>query len=138
VGKKKIAVMHVINAYALGGAEKLVFDIASSMDKTKFDVFICSIASRGDAVERSIRHSLHSQGVRTLCLDKAPHRQRLLAIWRLARFLRANKIDIVHTHCPSPDFYGRLAAWLSRVPLVFTTIHNTAGYSRRVEKTLGW
>jgi len=138
VGKKKIAVMHVINAYALGGAEKLVFDIASSMDKSKFDVFICSIASRGDAVERSIRHSLHSQGVRTLCLDKAPHRQRLLAIWRLARFLRANKIDIVHTHCPSPDFYGRLAAWLSRVPLVFTTIHNTAGYSRRVEKTLGW
>jgi len=137
-GKSKTAVMHVINAYALGGAEKLVFDIASGMDKTKFDVFVCSIAARGDEIERAVRHDLENRGVKTLSLDKAPCKQRLHSILKLAKILWKNKIDIVHTHCPSPDFYGCLAAFICRVPLVLSTIHNTAGYSRCNEKVLGY
>ncbi|MCL0067882.1 glycosyltransferase [Peptococcaceae bacterium] len=134
---KKIAVMHVINAYALGGAEKLVFDIASSMDKTKFDVFVCSIGGQGDDLEKTLRRDLQSQGIKTISLDKAPRKQRLRAVLKLAKILGKNKIDIVHTHCPSPDFYGRLAAFISRVLLVFSTIHSTEGYSLRNEKILG-
>lgn len=143
MSKKKIAVMHVINAYALGGAEKLVFDIASSMDKTKFDVFVCSIGGRGDDLEKTLRRDLQSQGIKAISLDKAPRKQRLRAVLKLAKILGKNKIDIVHTHCPSPDFYGRLAAFISRVPLAacmsrvavtFSTIHSTAGYSSYWEK----
>ncbi|MCL0063352.1 glycosyltransferase, partial [Peptococcaceae bacterium] len=135
---KKIAVMHVTNAYALGGAEKLVFDIASNMDKTKFDVFVCSIGGRRDNLRKKLRRDLQNQGIKTISLDKAPRQQRLRAVLKLAKILRENKIDIIHTHCPSPDFYGRLAAFISRVPLVFSTIHNTEGYSLRNEKILGY
>lgn len=135
--KSKIAVMHVINAYTLGGAEKLVFDIASGMDKAKFDVFICSIGAKGDDIGQAIRQDLQSRGIKTLSLDKAPRKQRWSGVLRLADILRKHKIDIVHTHCPSPDFYGRFAASLNWAAVVVSTIHNTAGYSRLSERILG-
>ena len=66
-----------------------------------------------------------------------PRKQRLKTIFKLAKILYQNKIDIIHTHCPSPDFYGKVAAYMSRVPLRFSTIHSTAGYLYRNEKILG-
>jgi len=134
--KSKVAVMHIINAYALGGAEKLVFDIARRMDKTKFNVFVCSIGAREDDIEQAVRHDLQSQGIKTLSLDKPPHKQRVHTVVKLAKILCDNKIDILHTHCPSPDFYGKLSALIARIPLVFSTIHNTQGYSASVERVL--
>ncbi|MCL0101406.1 glycosyltransferase, partial [Peptococcaceae bacterium] len=89
-------------------------------------------------MEKTLRRDLQSQGIKTISLDKAPRQQRLRAVLKLAKILGKNKIDIVHTHCSSPDFYGRLAAFISRVPLVFSTIHNTEGYSLRNEKILGY
>jgi len=121
--------MHLIDSYGLGGAGKLVFDITTRINKKRFDVFICSMGSKKDKIERDMREKLENCSVKTLTIDKIPNKQRIISIIKLAKILSKNKIDILHTHCPSPDFYGRISASLIRLNLVFSTIHNTQGYS---------
>lgn len=128
--------MHIINSYSLAGAEKLVYDIVERMEKTRFKVFICSIGSKNDLIEKRLRVNLHSQGVTTLTVNKVPNKQRVQCILKLVNLIRQNNIDIIHTHCSSPDFYGRIAAFISRVPQVYSTIHSTVGYSSGIEKIL--
>ncbi|MCL0062936.1 glycosyltransferase family 4 protein, partial [Peptococcaceae bacterium] len=57
----------------------------------------------------------------------------ILGIFKLAKILTENKVDILHTHCFSPNIY-QLAAYMSRVTVTFSTIHSTAGYSPYWEK----
>lgn len=44
-------------------------------------------------------------------------------ILRLARLMKSERIDIVHTHTVNSNFYGRLAALLAGSPAIVTTVH---------------
>jgi glycosyltransferase involved in cell wall biosynthesis len=125
--QEKFTVMQLINSYSLAGAEKLVFDLATKLDKQLFNVLICSIGKSEDKSETTIREKLESNGIVTLSLAKPHHKKRLLSIWRLYHYLKEYHVSILHTHCPSPDFYGKIAAFLAHIPVV-TTIHNVQGY----------
>jgi glycosyltransferase involved in cell wall biosynthesis len=45
-------------------------------------------------------------------------------VWRLARFFRAEKFDVIHTHDDKPLVYAAPAAWLARVPRRLHTHHH--------------
>ena len=47
----------------------------------------------------------------------------LAATIEIARYLKREHVDVVHTHCSVPGGVGRLAAWLARVPVVVHTVH---------------
>ena len=84
--------MHLINSYSLGGAEKLVFDLVTKMDKDKFKVLICSVVKSENEVAVKIREDMESNGVRVLSLDKPPRKKRLRSIVRLCKYLRENHV----------------------------------------------
>ncbi len=46
-----------------------------------------------------------------------------LTVWRLIRLLGAKEVHILHVHTPVAAALGRVAAWLSRTPVVFYTAH---------------
>lgn len=134
--QKKITVMHLINSYSLAGAENLVFDLVTKMDKGKFTILLCSIGNGKKEVKDKICTGMKANEINTLSLNKPPCKKRLSSILKLHRFLKENQVDILHSHCPSPDFYGKFAAFLARIPLVFSTIHNVQGYSALHENIL--
>ncbi|MEY8349324.1 glycosyltransferase [Bacillus cereus] len=134
--KKKV--MHIINSFSLAGAEKLVFDIASNINKEKYELYICSIGkSPNSSIEENIKKELVGNSIKVFCLDKKPKGDRIRTLRRLVKIIRNNSIDIIHTHCPSPDLYGRVAAKIMGIEDTYTTIHNSAGYSKFLENLLG-
>eukprot|EP01041_Mallomonas_annulata_P024822 gene24822-45713_t len=49
--------------------------------------------------------------------------QDVKAFVQLVKLLREVRPDILHTHNPKPGIIGRIAGWLTRVPLVVNTQH---------------
>ncbi len=47
----------------------------------------------------------------------------IIALWKMFRYFRRNKIQIVHTHTPKCSLLGQLAAKLAGVPVIINTIH---------------
>ena len=47
----------------------------------------------------------------------------LKTTWQLIKYFRKEQFDIVHTHCIHPGLLGRLAAKLTKVPVIIHTIH---------------
>ncbi len=47
----------------------------------------------------------------------------LVALWRMYRYFKRQKISIVHTHTPKASLLGQLAAKLGGVPIIVNTIH---------------
>ena len=47
----------------------------------------------------------------------------LVTTWRLFKFFRRESFDLVHVHTPVVAFWGRIAAFLARVPFVVYTAH---------------
>ncbi|HEV8479157.1 MAG TPA: glycosyltransferase family 4 protein [Candidatus Eisenbacteria bacterium] len=62
--------------------------------------------------------------VHTVPLPRGLHPWRLArATAEIARYLRRERIDVVHTHCSVPGAVGRVAAWLAHVPVIVHTVH---------------
>ena len=72
----------------------------------------------------------------------------LRALWHLVRLLREERPHIVHTHTSKAGVLGRLAAWISGVPVIVHTPHGHVFYGHfgsifswvflQVERALAW
>jgi len=108
-------ILHVIESLEFGGAEKVVISLANSMANTH-EVAICcvkTIGALGPEVDRRINVS---------CLNKGEGNDYLLP-FRLARIIRQNAYDVVHTHEWGVFLEGGLAGFLSRTPVLIHTAH---------------
>lgn len=69
--------------------------------------------------------ALAAAGIRHVALPSAPRGLNpfadIRAAWTLRRFLRREKVDVLHTHDPRPGLYGRVIGRRASVPIVVNT-----------------
>jgi glycosyltransferase involved in cell wall biosynthesis len=80
-----------------------------------------------------LRDLMVAHGVETLSCDVGNRTGFPLAVVRLARFLRRERIDIVHTHLFEPSVVGLQAGVLARTPARVMTRHYS-NYHTRINK----
>jgi len=115
-----LRVLHLITRLPVGGAERMLVDIARGLDPRRFASIVCCIQDRGELAAQ-----LDAAGIPVHALERMRSKRfDWGAIGALARLMRAERIDIVHSHLYHANLYGRLAARLARVPAV-ATVHNT-------------
>ncbi len=114
---KKRNVLHVIHSLDVGGAEKLVVDLAEETNNQQFNVMICCLDKIGKLGE-----DLLSKGVTVVSLGRRPGIDVKL-ICCLRKLYHDKEIDIVHAHQYTPFFYSSLARNFSRKPSVIFTEH---------------
>jgi len=113
----------------IGGAERLMIDIFSRLDRRRFQPQWCCLEG-GSTNSASWRLELERAGIEVAVLasDQKPKQQvgrlwRLIVIgWRLWRYLRKNRPDIVQTQLFA-DVYRPIAR-LAGVPTIISVEHN--------------
>lgn len=109
-------VLHVVEAMHQGGAESLVVEHVrlAAADVTST---VVALNRGGPALEAAA-----AAGAEALVLAKGG--ARLSGLLRLARLMKARRIDVVNGHNPSGALYGTLAARLAGVPVALRTEHS--------------
>lgn len=110
-------ILQVVNNLQYGGLEKLVIGLSAALNHGRHESLICCLESPGpmaaDAQER---------GIPVRSLGKQPGFD-LGLILRLAKLMKQERIDVVHTHNMGPLLYGALAAKLAGCRAVLNTRH---------------
>ncbi len=115
VEKKTLRVLHIIESLDFGGAEKIVAGLANGMADSH-EIAICCLRRIG------VLGTEIDKRIRIFCLYKGEGNDYLLPL-RLARLLKANRFDVVHTHNWAVFLEGGLAGLLAGTPVMLHTVH---------------
>jgi len=133
-GRTKVLVFQ--NRFLLGGQERQTVLNVLTMDRSRFEPVVACLTPDGELVAE-----LATAGIRPIAFDVGGSMlrpQAALAVARLARFVRANGIAVVHAQDLYSNTLGTLAAGLAGVPVIVTRVdlnHSVVGYKRPV---LAW
>lgn len=120
---RRLRVLTLLNKpVKTGGAERMAFTIATGLDPERFDRYLCS--TRLDPPPE-IGAELRAAGVRYLGLGRS--RRFELGAWaRFVRFLRRERIDVIHAHMFGSNVWGSILGRLAGVPVVVAHEHTWA------------
>jgi glycosyltransferase involved in cell wall biosynthesis len=121
-GKKEINYLTLITKLELGGAQQVALNTLRGLKEEYLKKFL--IAGQGGLLDAQAQ-ALSDVEVQLWKSLKHPIRPLadLITFFRLIRFMRRNRIDIVHTHSSKAGLLGRLAAKCAGVPVILHTIH---------------
>ncbi|HLD83112.1 MAG TPA: glycosyltransferase family 4 protein [Candidatus Omnitrophota bacterium] len=118
----RVNLLYVITKLELGGAQKQLLSLLALLDKERFRPFLFT-AQEGLLISEA-------QTISGLILKKSSWLERpinpfkdFLALIEIYRFIKKNKIDLVHTHSSKAGILGRFAARLAKVKLIIHTVH---------------
>lgn len=97
-----------------GGAERIVYELATRLDRERFSPIVAALDGRGEYAGR-----LQKAGVEVIDLE-AYSRTDLGVIGRLWRVLGERSIQLLHSHLFHANIIARLAARRLRIPVVST------------------
>lgn len=133
-GRKKI--LYVITKSNWGGAQRYVYDLATSLPSDRYDV---SVACGGDGplTEKLRAHNMPIFSVKSFQRDISFTKE-LLSFFELLEIYRTYKPDVVHLNSSKAGGLGALAARILRVPHIIFTAHGWPFWESRgaVQKIL--
>ena len=126
---RKPRVVHIIDELPPDGAERLIVDVLSKRS-SDFDFQVLCLVKGGVLLDE-----LESMNVPVTVMAKKPGLD-LTIVPTLVRWLREQKIDVVHTHLFTADFWARMAARIAGVEAIFSTSHSENNWKNSVHRFL--
>lgn len=123
-------ILQVITSLHIGGAEKLITEIAPLLRAKGHEVDILAI----DGDKTYFLETLLSQGFKVITLGEKCNPYHPKFLFKIIGIMR--NYDIVHTHLTSAQLFVAIGSLFSRKPTLFTTEHNTT--NRRRDSKLYW
>lgn len=119
-------ICQIVHSLDVGGAELLAVQLAQNAAPQFRPVFVCL------DVLGSMAEQVRAKGIPVAVLGRRPGFD-VRCVWRLARFLRHEAVDVVQAHQYAPFFYALMARSLYRKPPIIFTEHGRAfpDYARR-------
>lgn len=118
VERKKIRIMQITHDLNYGGLQKLVVDISRNLDKTKYQVSVCTLKEGGP-----LEKELQKEDIKIIKLPHSNNGVDYLSFWRLYKIFKEEKPDIIHTHNTQPFIEAGIAALLAGIPVKIHTDH---------------
>lgn len=108
---KNKTILHIVNSFETGGLERFVLDLIGATANNFRHIVIC-LDCKGD-----LYSSLSIADISYLALQPGIQ---FRAIFRIAEIVKSENVSLIHTHNWKPQFYGTLAGFMSKVPVVHT------------------
>ncbi|MCF8108716.1 MAG: glycosyltransferase [Desulfohalobiaceae bacterium] len=125
-------ILHLINDLGYGGAQKVLLELAKSVDRNRFQF---SVGLWGSGWGSELIPKFRDLGLEVVDFQ-ARTKFDPRALWALYRYLRRESIDILHTHLMLMHVMGRMAGKLAGVPRIVSTHHNLAQSNHPLSRTL--
>ena len=117
-------VLFLITKSNWGGAQRYVYDLVTTLDKSQFDVVV-ALGGNGILVEM-----LNHAGIRTIIIQSLARnisiKNELSFARELWNILRIEKPDVFHVNSSKAGGVGTFLGRLSRVPRIIFTAHGWA------------
>lgn len=125
-------VLQLVNSFSIGGAELLACTVAERLPALGFKVHVCALMDREDPRTAELMMArLEAAGAEPHRMGKLPHRMDAGVLLRVRQLARRLDIDVLHSHCISPDLHGAIATiGMGHVRLV-RTLHSTEYAEKR-------
>ena len=125
IEQNKRRILQMIRSLDVSGAEKFGLELARNLPKDEFEVILCAFFEFHTPTERHWQQQLASENIPVITFangDPAKRWQNYLSgAWKLRKYLRANPVDVIHSHFSMGTVMG--------------LILRNAGYSQRVMRT---
>lgn len=121
--KKKIKVLHVLNTLERGGAETYAYKLIKNQDATHIENFLAYTA------DGPMKARFEEAEVCLFQMSANPLSFRrpwtnLSGLFKLYRFIKKQRIQVIHAHLFEPYFWAFFVAFLTGVPFVRTIVSN--------------
>ena len=127
--RKKI--LHIIKSLGRGGAEVLLQETLKLHNQEEFEFhFIYFLPWKNQMVD-----GIENAGGKVTLFRAKNNIQILLQIFRVIRYIKQNKIELLHCHLPWAGFLGRLIYKLINIPVLYTE-HNKQERYHFITRTL--
>ena len=114
-----IRILYLYEHLEIGGAEQLFLTILKYLNRDKFLPIIYCIGEKG-----GIGKEIEKLSIQVRSLGKNTCLCNISILFSLVNILRRERPDVLHTNLFLANIYGRLAAKISGVDTVITSLHN--------------
>lgn len=131
---QKIKIVYFIGSLRLGGAEKQVVELATDLDRSRYDVEICCINQGGPMVE-AVRAAGVPVHIFEVSLPYGKYNPRsyihvLKSLRRIYRYIKETKPDIIHGYLFTAYIVGILCGSWAKVPILVSS-RRSLGYFKK-------
>jgi glycosyltransferase involved in cell wall biosynthesis len=128
---KPINILHIISTLHVGGVENQLALILGKYDRRKLSPLVCSLADKGE-----IGREIEESGIEVIPLKKLGHQFNWTIVRDIYRLIKTRDVKIVRTHQYHANLYGRLAAWLAKVPCIVASVHNVYTQDKKLHRRI--
>lgn len=115
---RRVRVMQVTQDLGVGGLERVISLLCRRLDPERFEPSVLCLRGGGPFADELVQ-----EGIPVHILPWSRERLDYLAFRKVAAILRAERIDVIHTHNTGPFFHGALGAALAGVRTHVHTDH---------------
>ncbi|MGD9580510.1 MAG: glycosyltransferase family 4 protein [Vampirovibrionia bacterium] len=120
--RSEIKVLHLITELPIGGAQDNTLLSVRGLKKLGYQVDLAA-APDGELESLAREYSDNVYHIKNFSANAISPVKNIEAILEICNLLKDNKYDIIHTHSSTAGICGRIAAKISKVPIIIHTVH---------------
>ena len=111
----RLKIVHVTFDMSIGGAEKVIYNLITNTDKTRYDASVLCLGK----IVGPIGQQLISIGYKVDIIAREPGFD-ISLIYKIRRYVQKHKVDVLHCHQYTPYVYGVFGSMSNFCRVIFT------------------
>lgn len=137
---KKTKIIYLVTKAGIGGAQKYVYDLATSLPRDKFDVLV--VVGEGNSLDKRLaKAKIRVEKIKEMGRDVNIFLESII-LFRLLKIFFNERPDVVHVNSSKAGGLGAFAARILLVPKIIFTVHgwpfNEPRFDNKITRFFSW